>query len=262
MHSAKAPGNTFQGAVSEMLELWKANDWFVRSYWPENRPRVERMLRDLQRTFPKGRIFEPGCGNGYISFLAARLGYEVMACDSWFPPDREELFAISGVQCFSANLNHLNPWPQLADATFDAVLFGEVFEHILNHPLGLLREIRRVLKPAGMLILTTPNPATLANAIRFVRGSYSLWGTHDFAVSPKIADGAIIDKGEIHYREYRQDELRRLLQNAGFEVAEASFITTGSQRNESLFKRALKATPLIRRQRLFGSGHYIVSRAL
>ena len=77
MHSAKAPGNTFQGAVSEMLELWKANDWFVRSYWPENRPRVERMLRDLQRTFPKGRIFEPGCGNGYISFLAARLGYEV-----------------------------------------------------------------------------------------------------------------------------------------------------------------------------------------
>jgi 2-polyprenyl-3-methyl-5-hydroxy-6-metoxy-1,4-benzoquinol methylase len=260
MHSSKTPGRTFEGAVFEMLEFLKANDWFTRSYWPENRPRVERMFRDLQRAVPQGRIFEPGCGNGYISFLAARLGYEVIACDSWFPPDRAELFASSGVQCFSTNLNDLNPWPQIADTTFDAVLFGEVFEHILNHPLGLLREIRRLLKPGGMLILTTPNPATLANAIRFVRGSYSLWGTHDFAVCPKIADGTIIDKGEIHYREYRQDELLRLLRSAGFEVVEAAFITTGSQASEPLPKRLLKAIPLIGRQRLFGSGHYIVSR--
>jgi SAM-dependent methyltransferase len=252
---------TIQGAVAEMLDLWKANDWFVRSYWPENRPRAERMLRDLQRTVPKGRIFEPGCGNGYISFLASRLGYEVVACDSWFPPDRTELFALGGVQCFRANLNDIKPWPQLADATFDAVLLGEVFEHILNHPLGLLQEIRRLLKPDGVLILTTPNPATLANAIRFIRGSYSLWGTHDFAVCPKMVDGTIIDKGEIHYREYRQDELRKLLHVAGFDVVEASFIATGSQRSEPLLKRLLKAIPLVRRQRLFGSGHYIVSRA-
>ena len=261
MDSSKTREDMIQGAIFEMLEFWKGNDWFVRSYWPENRPRVERMLRDLQGIFPRGRIFEPGCGNGYISFLAARLGYDAIACDSWFPPDRAELFRIGGVQCFPANLNDLDPWPRLADATFDAVLFGEVLEHILNHPLGLLRQIRRLLKPGGVLILTTPNPVTLANAIRFVRGSYTLWGTHDFAVSPKIADGSIIDKGEIHYREYRQDEILELLQTAGFDVVEASFITTGSRAGEPVLKRLLKAIPLIRQQRLFGSGHYVVSRA-
>src|SRR5580658_6880137 len=104
MPGLKTGGNTIKGAISEMLDFWKTNDWFVYSYWPENRPRVERMLGDLQRHIAKGLVFEPGCGNGYVSFLAARLGYEVIACDSWFPPDRAELFAIAGVQCFSANL--------------------------------------------------------------------------------------------------------------------------------------------------------------
>ena len=252
---------SFEGAVTEMLEFFKGNEWFVRSYWPENRPRIERTFRDLQETVPPGRVFEPGCGNGYVSFLAARLGYEVTACDSWFPPDREELFALGGVRSFPANLNHLAPWPQLADASFDAVLFGEVFEHILNHPIGLLREVRRLLKPGGVMILTTPNPATLANAIRVLRGSHSLWGTDDFAASPKIADGSIIDNGEIHYREYRQDELFKFLKAADFDVVKASYVTTGSAQGEPLFKRILKSIPPIREHRLFGTGNYILARA-
>jgi len=135
---------TFETAVSEMLTLWAGNDWFTLSYWPENRTRVKRMLLDLKRLTPEGHIFDPGCGNGYISFLARRLGYQVTACDSWDITRRDELFKECGVGYFRANLNNLSPWPDIPDATFDAVLFGEVLEHILNHPVGLLRQISRV----------------------------------------------------------------------------------------------------------------------
>ena len=42
------------------------------------------------------------------------------------------------------------------DATFDAVLCTEVFEHI-PYPAETLREFRRLLKPGGVLILTAPS---------------------------------------------------------------------------------------------------------
>jgi ubiquinone/menaquinone biosynthesis C-methylase UbiE len=41
------------------------------------------------------------------------------------------------------------------DASFDAILCTEVFEHI-PHPLEALREFQRVTKPGAMLILTAP----------------------------------------------------------------------------------------------------------
>ena len=41
---------------------------------------------------------------------------------------------------------------------FDVGVMGEVIEHIPNHPLGLMREVARVLRPHGLLALTTPNP--------------------------------------------------------------------------------------------------------
>ncbi len=46
------------------------------------------------------------------------------------------------------------PFP---DANFDAVFCIEVLEHVPN-PFGALTEIRRVLRPDGILILSVPNP--------------------------------------------------------------------------------------------------------
>jgi SAM-dependent methyltransferase len=252
-----------QTAVREMLDYFSDNAWFVSDYWPENKPRVLRLLGDLQRLSPApASVFEPGCGNGYISFLAGRLGYEVTATDSWQPSDREDLFHRGNVRSFVSNLNHLDPWPNLADGSFDAVLFGEVFEHLLNHPVGLLQQINRVLGPGGVLLLTTPNPSTLANAARVLLDRHSLWGTEDFASHPKIVGNEIIDKGDIHYREYRSDELRRFLTLAGFQVNFSGYIGTGSLAHEPVHKRLAKGLlgPVgLANSRLFGASNYIIA---
>ncbi len=246
-----------------MLQYFSNNPWFVQDYWPENKPRVIRLLGDLQRLAPTpAAVFEPGCGNGFISFLAGRMGYQVTATDGWQPSDREELFRRADVHCFKSNLNELCPWPSIGDGAFDVVLFGEVFEHLLNHPLGILSEIHRVLRPGGTLLLTTPNPSTLINAMRVLLDRHTMWGTHDFARNPKIQQGEIIDNGDIHYREYRGVELGEFLTLAGFRVDFRGYEGIGSPshapRHKRLAKRLLGATGLIE-SRLFAMSNYIVA---
>ncbi len=55
-----------------------------------------------------------------------------------------------------------------SDNVFDLVIFAEIIEHLLNDPCRVMREIKRVLKPNGTLILTTPNDQGSAEDIRLL----------------------------------------------------------------------------------------------
>lgn len=97
------------------------------------------------------------------------------------------------------------PYP---DATFEVVLFCEIVEHLLKDPVAALREIQRVLKPDGLLILTTPNVARLENVARLLSGAnlydpYSGYGPYGR-----------------HNREYNRHELTQLLEYCGFGAEE------------------------------------------
>lgn len=92
------------------------------------------------------------------------------------------------------------------DAVFDVVLFCEIIEHLLSDPVQALIEIRRVLKPSGMLVLTTPNVARLENVSKMFAGQniydpYSGYGPYGR-----------------HNREYTQQDLFSLLSANGFRV--------------------------------------------
>lgn len=98
--------------------------------------------------------------------------------------------------------NDAFPYP---DGEFDLVIFAEIIEHLLNDPCKVLREIKRVLKPNGTLILTTPNVARLENVTRLISGMniydpYSGYGPYGR-----------------HNREFNRHELDQLLKFEGFE---------------------------------------------
>ena len=90
--------------------------------------------------------------------------------------------------------------------SLDVVLFCEVIEHMQNDPLRALSEIKRILRPNGHLVLTTPNVARLENVARLLAGSniydpYSGYGPYGR-----------------HNREYNRHELVQLLEFCGFEI--------------------------------------------
>lgn len=71
-----------------------------------------------------------------------------------------------GIQPVVADVEEPLPF---ADASFDAVVAGELLEH-LRFPDALVAEIRRVLRPRGVVVGSVPNAFRLQGRLRFLRG--------------------------------------------------------------------------------------------
>ncbi len=257
-------GLAYRDAAHRLVSEFAWNSWFINSYWPENEPRVRRIAQLCLKGAPPGRqVLELGCANGYIAALFHWLGFEVEAADAYPDVRRTELFQTLGIDYHEMNLNEVSPLRKLSSMSFDMVLLGEVFEHILNQPKGLLEEIFRVLRPGGTFILTTPNPSTVINAFRLLQDRYVLWGTPEFLRVAKIDGDKIIDRGDIHYREYPARIIRDLLAEVGFEIGEIEYIRYGNAPTHSFPKRLIKGLLLVSglsRLRLFAPGYLICTK--
>lgn len=92
------------------------------------------------------------------------------------------------------------------DGSFDAALFTEVLEHVaITDPIRIMEEIKRVLKPDGMLIFSTPNVCNISNIYALTQGINIFW-------SPEIFYGGL----DRHNREYTPSEVLVLFNKAGF----------------------------------------------
>ena len=90
----------------------------------------------------------------------------------------------------------------LPTASIDAVLFCELFEHLHLNPFHTLKEIFRVLRPGGLLVLTTPNLRRVETLSRLWHG----WGTQP-PVSRAFHELLPSLLYHRHNREYTADEL-------------------------------------------------------
>ena len=114
----------------------------------------ERFLANLKheveflRSLPSGRILDIGCGPGFLlSALEGgwqRHGVEVSAFAAKHAAQWGEIF-VGEVEA-----------ARYPDAWFDAIVMHHVIEHI-PEPGGTIREVHRVLKPGGVLLLGTPD---------------------------------------------------------------------------------------------------------
>jgi ubiquinone/menaquinone biosynthesis C-methylase UbiE len=103
----------------------------------------------------------------------------------------------------------------LADDSFDYVTYLDVIEHHQCSPKRVLDEIRRVLKPGGRLIITTPNQASIYNRLRLLRG-----GSISDPFKYYFKEAAEMDPYPGHHREYVRTELRSALRETGFRALE------------------------------------------
>lgn len=124
----------------------------------------------------KGKVLEVGSGMGYGMEILSPFADEYVMLDKF----QFDLSRIKNPEKVKFIQTNVPPFTGIADQTFDFVVTFQVIEHIVPDQ-AFTKEIHRVLKPGGKLIVTTPN--------RKMSLSRNPW----------------------HIREYRVEQLRDLL---------------------------------------------------
>jgi 2-polyprenyl-6-hydroxyphenyl methylase / 3-demethylubiquinone-9 3-methyltransferase len=119
---------------------------------------VDRSMRAaLGRPDPADvRVLDVGCGGGLLTEAIARLGYRVAGVDqslgAVLAARRHARSAGVAVDYQAGSAYALG----VADASFDAVVTSDVFEHLHDLPAAVA-EIARALRPGGVLVFDTIN---------------------------------------------------------------------------------------------------------
>ena len=111
-------------------------------------------LRDLPAT--SGTLLDVGAATGFFVEQAQSIGWDAVGVE---PSEWAAEYARTqlGVDVQTGTLESA----RYPDAAFDVVTLWEVIEH-LPDPAVTLREVRRILRPGGHLILSTPDAGSLA----------------------------------------------------------------------------------------------------
>ncbi|NDJ33061.1 MAG: class I SAM-dependent methyltransferase [Chloroflexi bacterium] len=152
----------------------------IDHFWFRGR---RELVLDLCARFlsPGDRVLDIGCGSGYFLGHLRQAGYRAYGLDRFL--DGETHSSAGTGRILLADATQV----PLRAGTFDAVLALDVLEHLDD--AAVLAEVRRLLRPGGMLIVSVP-------------ATKWLWGYRDIDAH--------------HLRRYsRRDLLNRL---AGFEV--------------------------------------------
>jgi len=115
------------------------------------------------------RVLDFGCGPGYIWEHLKAMDSRWEYCGLDFSPDSiAKLQARAKGHPGFEDAQAIAALPSgFAEASFDAVLLFEVVEHLRDEHLdATLNEIRRVLKPRGHLVVSTPNAEDLSSGTR------------------------------------------------------------------------------------------------
>ncbi|MBI2196476.1 class I SAM-dependent methyltransferase [Candidatus Daviesbacteria bacterium] len=163
------------------------------------------------------RILDVGCGNGYYLYLLNNLGVKLTL--TGIDQDKNALQSAEGlidrkkIKIFKGGATRL----PFKNSSFDKVLISEVIEHIEDEEKAL-SEIRRVLKPNGLLILTTCNIdyPFFWDPVNWLL--QRLFKTH-------IKSGFWAGIWNQHIRLYKQDRLKNLLIKCNFKVEEIEPLT-------------------------------------
>jgi SAM-dependent methyltransferase len=117
---------------------------------PRHELREQLLLKLLLSAEPGPKVLNAGAGQGSFSRVLEESGFEVVSTD------------VSPAACDVLSRRVRGPVVQadvtalpFADESFDAVVLGEVIEHVADD-VSALEETRRVLRPGGVAVLSVP----------------------------------------------------------------------------------------------------------
>lgn len=123
--------------------------------------RNRKIRRLVAAHVPKGgSVLELSCGNGEALLSLLQDGYEVRGTNfTAYPNAPQNLPIDNGVDVLTGLA--------YADGSFDCVMLLDVIEH-LSDQARVIREVARVVKPGGCVIVVTPNMMSLSSRLQFL----------------------------------------------------------------------------------------------
>ena len=135
------------------------------------------------------RLLDIGCGEGFFLFSASRMGYTakgIELCQDAAEYARTEFGLDVEAKPFEE--------AKFPGDHFDVVTLWQVLEHV-PYPLSMLREVYRILKPGGLVVISTPDFGSLL--ARILRRRW--WNVR-----------------RLHINQFVVKTLKSILENAGF----------------------------------------------
>jgi glycosyltransferase involved in cell wall biosynthesis/SAM-dependent methyltransferase len=198
-------------------------------------------MLEMLSALPPSRILDLGCSGGLFAERAREAGHEVTGVDALEVPgvrDRTDHFFVADLD---AGI------PDEVGSGYDVVVAGDIIEH-LTRPVAMLKDIHRVLRPGGQLLLSVPNFGHWYPRLRVATGTFG------------YDRRGILDN--THVRFFTRSTLRRSVRAAGFDILEetATGLPLGAMGSDTTGERPGAArridAALVRlRPTLFGYQH-------
>ena len=146
-------------------------------------------------------VLDFGSHTGILGVLFQHFNYKITSIDlEEVIDDYNEVYENNNLE-----VDKLLPnWEKLPypDNSFDSIIFTEVLEHLYESPIKILEEFYRILKPNGILLITTPNVNKIENKIRFLFHQNIYQDIKRYCYNPRYS---------LHFREYTEKDLKILL---------------------------------------------------
>ena len=142
------------------------------------------------------RLLDIGCGYGFFLKKMAQQGWQVEGIEV-SRPGREYARQKLGLQIHAAPLEHVS----LQDNSFDAVTLFYVIEHVYD-PKRLLKEVHRILKPGGTILLRWPHSTPVVKILGPFSKRYDVFHT------------------PYHLYDFNPQTMKALLRQSGFRAVE------------------------------------------
>jgi SAM-dependent methyltransferase len=162
----------------------------------------EVVLEQIRKYLPEpSRVVDLAAGEGAFSVRLKELGHQVLAIDA-----SRDYWKASEIELQIQNLDsEFAEKIASGDNKFDAVAAIEIIEHLEN-PFRFARECAKLLKPGGLLFLSTPNVEAIFSRLVFLyTGRLNSFGAYE-TVRPA------------HITPIFKWKLDMLLEEAGFEI--------------------------------------------
>ena len=181
-----------------------------RDYYLRYRSRYKECIRRLAALAPSRPVDVLDIGGGQLALICAKLWNDRgVAAD--LPGPHLDYIASHGVETLNWNLCKSDP---PFSGAFDFVFFSEVIEHLPIPGHLVLERIKKILRPGGVMLCTTPNLYRLRNVVYMALGKqifdYFRYPDEEVAL--------------LHVLEYSRDHLDWQFKKAGYAKYEVEYV--------------------------------------